>query len=337
MSKTESHGGQYLFDLKKRETIGALDTAWAISLNKDQMEALCCIAEIGKGNTLSEAVSSVLHDLSGGRYRARGNEYAIHYWIVPLREGTPTYLGEAHEKEGLGSIGHRSPDDRYWHVQTSCDDRLLVDLERKEMLRLDPVRYRNGGWWSDTELIFKTEENDLRIYDVETKREETLLTLDQLLDFLKEQGLSDAQPELFRLFQEWNGKGYSFYISSNISARNNGKDWLIGIDKQTRQLRLKERSFDYHRLGHLNYDGSLYLYSGEKETGDSNAVYVADLANSKVRTLIPGDTNENYFSLPNWYGGRIIFVQQGALWIIDADGENREQLFPPAAGKNKRN
>jgi len=49
---------------------------------------------------------------------------------------------------------------------------------------------------------------------------------------------------------------------------------------------------------------------------------------------VPGARGENYYSLPNFHGDSVIYVQNNALMRMGADGTGKKILFPPQ--KNKK-
>lgn len=172
-----------------------------------------------------------------------------------------------------------------------------------------------------------TKDRDLAIFDIEKRTSDILLTGDEILAFMDQHGLNRSTSP--RLVQEWNGKGHDLYLAGEAAQAASKQNWLAKIDRKTKSLQPVETPFPLHRLGHFNESRSLYVHCGEVDTDDRNAVYVRDLIRPHVSTLIQPDKDEKHYSLPAFCGDRIIYIQGNAIWIMDSNGENREQLFPP--------
>lgn len=136
-------------------------------------------------------------------------------------------------------------------------------------------------------------------------------------------------------FDNWNGQTYDFYFGEN--GKINGlivtNSFLLKADRQTPSLTLLYRDFRYQWGGRLDAAATHYLYQGETGkpgSGGNGAVYLRDLTNGTIATVVPPDTNRQY-AIPRFYGDEIIYFQNHLLHRVRLDGSNDSPLLPRAA------
>jgi len=255
----------------------------------------------------------------------------VEFWIQPGAREKPILVGTAYERTGAGGSEQVSPQANYYRVCTTCGEHLLIDLKGAKMRELPPARLATGGWWSNDEILFFTPDGDLMLYNAQSTESSIVFSLQQIQAFLQSHGWSSSSSGgRCWILSAWNGDHFELYLGEMLSRRSQQtKGWLIKIDKAKKELLLVADAFPFARLGHLNGAGTHYVYCGERETGDSNAVYVYELKTGQTLPLVPGLPSEQYFSLPNFHKDKIIYVQEDALWSMNLDGSGKRLLFPP--------
>lgn len=318
-------GSSFLFDLEKNEILGEADASPEV-YNETDKTFLFGSREVADS---SRAVDNILSALP--RDKKRVNTEAIDYWI--MKEGQPglTRVTTCFEHRGAGGGSQASPLGNYFRARTTTGEHFVIDIKNAKRIDLPATESWMGGWWSDDEALFMDSKQNLILFNMKTLKPETLLSIDQINAFLKANGLA-ATTAQFGIRQAWDGDHFEFYIVDEYYRT--GLGWLIKIDKPTRSLKLVDRNFPFHRTGKLNGKGTRYVYSGETNTGDGNAVIVYNIEARTSSTLVAGSATETYYSLPNFYKDRIIYVQKQAIWSVNVDGSGRRQLFPPVADQN---
>jgi len=201
-------------------------------------------------------------------------------------------------------------------------------MKKRTAKIMTPVEWLQATWCSDRELLYRNKSNDLEIYDVATDARRLALSFSDLARFLTSKNLALSSPQFLSIMTEWNGRDYEIYLNGNWRSLEEDERWLIKITRPDFKPQLVSRDFPFRRTGHFDISATKYVYSGETETHDSNAVYVRDIASGQEHLLVEGDPEKKYFSVPKFYGDRIIFVKDAAIWMMNGDGSNQEQLFP---------
>jgi hypothetical protein len=176
------------------------------------------------------------------------------------------------------------------------------------------------GWWDAQRILLKDTNNDLVLYDVETRKTSAFLSL----------GVTNYPGATSASFT-WNGRQNDFYLS-DVNKRSSAEEsYLIKIERPGR-LKLIDPHFKFEWPDHFDASGTYYLYSGRTPGETKSAVYVRDLKGGKTRELVPPDPNlTNESSVPNFYGTDVIYRRSNSLWRIRLDGSQNRRLFPPQA------
>ena len=76
----------------------------------------------------------------------------------------------------------------------------------------------------------------------------------------------------------------------------------------------------------------MFVYQGESGapgSGGNGAVYLRDLSDNSVHTLVPPN-NKGQYAIPRFYGDEVIYFRDRVIWRIGLDGSNNVPLFPSA-------
>lgn len=101
----------------------------------------------------------------------------------------------------------------------------------------------------------------------------------------------------------------------------------------TPTLKLINSEFQFEWGGRLDAQVTHFLYQGESGApgnGGNGAVYLRDLADNSVRTLVPPD-NKGQYSIPRFYRDEVIYYRNRVLWRIGLDGSSNVPLFSPTS------
>ncbi|MBU6399823.1 MAG: hypothetical protein KGS61_05845 [Verrucomicrobia bacterium] len=52
------------------------------------------------------------------------------------------------------------------------------------------------------------------------------------------------------------------------------------------------------------------------------------LKTGNVRPLVAPDPTRRTYSHPIFYGSKVLYLQENALWMVNRDGTERHRLFP---------
>ena len=253
----------------------------------------------------------------------------VDYWAYSKAKKEPVLAGSVHEMAGAAGGEQASPLGNYYRAWTTCNDHVLIDLKNLRMTTLPPAKIWMGGWWSNDEILFVAPNGDLMLYDVRTGQSEVLFSTQQLESFLASHGISLPPLKNYIIMSAWAGDHYEFFLAKSLYDKE--RSWLAKIDKEKRSPVLLDSSFPFARTGHLNGAATHYVFSGETETADSNAVYLYDRTTSQTLTLVPGAADQKYFSMPNFYGDWVIYRDGKSLRRMKLDGSDNRPVFPPAS------
>jgi len=322
MQASTGHPSSLLYDIDSMKIQGSVEGAWPESFYEGKQRTLCVLREFSDTKTLLDRARSFLEGL--GLPFGGGKQDRVYFYVLGPGQA-PIHLGMAHERKGAGNNGQPAPDGRFYRVQTTCDEHLIVDLDSLSFERIQPAKDWQGGWWSRSEILYMNLRGDLEIYDANRKRYETVMAFPDIEKFISENGLRLGFGGQYALLPAWGQEEDQFYLASNQYLQK--PDWLVKLDKEERRLVLVSRSFPFARLGRFNYEGTHYVFSGETETDDSSAVYLFDLGASQFTTLVQGTKSARYYSLPDFYQNEIIYKQDDTLWASNFDGTTKRVLF----------
>lgn len=261
----------------------------------------------------------------------RGGDDLETFWVVDLRRDAAVRLGQVSQHRAAGSSFKPSPDARYGYnkpigsFQTA--EFFVCDLEQGKLTRVAMDGWPQG-WWDARNIILKTPGYDFILYNVATGSVSNLLSAASLAGFCAKAGLEAASPASANLFTVWDGNAETFYITDSNMKWQAAESYLAQLQRPDGAPRLVWPRFKFEWSDHLDSTGRYYLYSGRQSGQASSAVFLRDLASGSIRTLVP-DNGGKYFSLPNFYGDKVIYERSNMLWQIDLTGSNNVRLFPP--------
>lgn len=337
----------YWVNLADRTVVGELFNAGAEFSNQDQTKLLCA----GRSSllpTMKQRLANWLDRLTGGKIKPRLNRDEA-FWILDLRNNRAKRIGNLSQFPGTGSRWQPAPGFRFGYnipSTSSGGDFFICDLEQERMTRMQfPGAIQ--GWWDERHLLMQEKLHNFLLFDVETQATNTLLTATQLQDFLRQSGLPDALDQL-RAEPTWTGDGFSFYLSSKTNgirsvapvlrlAPGRTATNLASTIVRLPELEIFHRSFQFEWLGHLNASGTLYVFpgeSGQPGSGGDGSVHLRVVQTGEIRTLNQS-TNSNQYTLPRFFGDRIIYTKSRQPWSIDVNGSNNFRLFELPTGSSR--
>jgi hypothetical protein len=164
------------------------------------------------------------------------------------------------------------------------------------------------------------------LYNIESGGTTNLFTSRNFQDIL----LANAiRPSNVSAIPNWNGTNYDFYFASEEERYAGAKSFLLKGDRATRTLKMVDKDFPFHWLGRLDASGRFYLYPGDKGKpgqGGNGALYVRDLQDSSVRTLLSSN-NSGQYAIGQFFDGGVIYAHSRHIYRIGLNGSNNVPLF----------
>ena len=323
---TSSHC--YLYDVTNRLVVGELLNASPIFFNRTQTKLLC------EGYSLESAwkwkLTRWLNKFQLSKSLAQRINRIEEFWVVDLKDGSAKPVGSLSQFPGTGSRFLPSPGFRYGlnrpTTSLSGHEVFLCDLTSNRFTKIT-INGKLVGWWDEQTILLKDEGNSFVLMDVITRQTNTLFSAQATSKLLQKMGLPDDPADIGSFFN-WNGRGYDFFFAVE-KEKHSGESFLLKLDQSDRTLKLVKRKFAFHHLGFLDAEGTHYLYEGESGTpgnGGNGGVFVRDLSDDSVQTLVPPD-NGGQYSLARFCGDSVIYWRKNVLWRIDLNGSNNAPLF----------
>jgi len=319
-----------LYDLRERVILGELDNAGAIAVNQDETKLLV----VGRDTPAIELKARLLDLLqrnSGGKITV-DNDRTESFWVMNLKDNSSKRVGSVKQWSRSGSGWYASPDLRY--VCTSPTTELgkgfvLFDFQNDSLSRISMSGYF-CGWWDDQHVLLRDERQDYLLYDVAKRQNTLLLSAETIRQTLKQLNLPSDPTNVVSL-ANWNGREYDFYFVER-DYKYWAKCFVLKLDRTLPPaLKLVFPEFKFERDGRFNPEATQFLYPGEGGAtgrGGNGAVYLRDLSDNAVRTLVPPD-NKGQYSIPRFYGNEVIYYRNRVLWRMGLDGSNNVPLFTP--------
>jgi hypothetical protein len=322
---------EFLFDIEKRKVVGELLNGGAVFGNRDRTKLLC-EGRTGLDGSLKSGLVTLLSKISLGRIQIPTNRTES-YWILDLRNNSARRVGGLSQAPGAGSRWHPSPDFRFGYNIPTILKRgssfFLCDLENetfREILCAGDLH----GWWDDRHVLVKESGGDLVLYDVITRKTNTLLDHETLARGLRGFGITN-DPATLTTFSAWNGTNYDFNLIPGDRGRYTNTSFLIKLHRPGPSLTMVKHDFQLRWLGQFNAAGTCYVYPGESGPsgrGGNGAIYVLDMLTGKTTTLVPPD-NKSQYALPRFYGDTVIYQYNHEIRTVNLDGSGSVRLFPP--------
>jgi len=127
----------------------------------------------------------------------------------------------------------------------------------------------------------------------------------------------------------WTGHEDEFYLTHGNHRWSAVESFLGKIERPNGNLKMVDPHFKYEWSDHFDASGSYYLYSGRKGGETNDAVYLRDLKTQQMRVLVKSGSNNDAFSVPQFYGSNVIYLHSNAIWEIGMEGNNNHRIFPP--------
>ena len=317
-----------LYDLRERVILGELENAGAVMMNHDGTKLLCEGPDSAAASVRSKLLD-LLRRISGKKFGAQMNSFES-FWILDLRDNSTKRVGSTSQFAGTGSRWYSSPGLRYGCTRPTTETSFMIFDFEKELFTRSKVDGRIIGWWDDQNILFKDRDNNFSIYDVVKEKSVVLIGVERLAKKL--QSYSNAKAEEAEAFANWNGREYDFYIAEKEYEFRAKRSFLLKIDRTKPEptLRVTSWEFKFEWGGHLNADATQFLYQGESGavgSGGNGAVYLRDLNDGSVRTIVPPDRSGQY-AIPRFYSNEVIYFRNRTIWRIGLDGSGDAPLFP---------
>lgn len=322
-----------LYDLRERMILGELHNGGVELVNGDDTKLL--IAGFGsQAANLKEKLLNLLERISGGKFKPNLNRTES-FWVLNLKDNSSKRLGSVSQYAGTGSRWYTSPELRYGCTSPTTENEaafVLFDFEKDSFTRI-PVGGRIRGWWDDQNILLQSANHDFVLYDVVKQQTNVLFSAERIQQTLEQLNLPRDPAGGVEAFANWNGVAYDFYFTENGYELQGKPTFLLKAEQTspTPTLKLINSEFQFEWGGHLNAQATRFLYQGESGApgnGGNGAVYLRDMADNSVRTLVPPD-NSGQYSIPRFYRDEVIYYRNRVLWRIGLDGSNNAPLFSP--------
>ncbi len=326
----------FLYDVTDRLIVGELVNANAIFFNRDRTKLLC--AGYSLERSWKWKVVRWLENFPLGKPLAQRINRVEAFWVLNLTNESSEPVGQVSQFPGTSSRFLPAPGFRYGvNMPTTSVGRhelFLCDLERNLMTKMT-IRGTLVGWWDAHTLLLHDEGNNFVLQDVLSQQTEMLLGAEATAKWMEQMGLPGSVGDLgWRSY--WNGSGYDFFFTLE-SQKNWGESFLLKLERSDRTLKLVKRDFKFEWQGVWDAAGAHYLYEGESGApggGGNGGVYLRDLSDDRVTTLVPPD-NGGQYSLARFCGDGVIYMRKKALWWVGLNGSNNAPVFQPAGGRQK--
>jgi hypothetical protein len=319
----------FLLDIDSRSILGELVNADPEFFNRDQTKFLCSQRKKATRNAIVILVRELVARIWNRPSHATDD--TEWYWVVDMKRKSVNRLGQGYQMPGVATTISPSPGFRYAVDKPSgsfnVPEILICDIEkntfRKERVSGDPV-----GWWDAQRILLRETNNDLVLFDIETRKKSALLPVRALQKSFVEVGITNDAGQAYPCFM-WYGHQNDLYLTEGNKRWSAEESYLIKIERSGR-FKLIDPHFKFEWSDHFDASGNNYLYSG-RERGETNgAVYVRDVKARITRELVPPDPNRtNDFSIPNFYGTDVIYQRSNSLWRIRLDGSQNRRIFTP--------
>jgi hypothetical protein len=205
----------------------------------------------------------------------------------------------------------------------------LCDFEARTMSQV-PITGSLQGWWSEQEILVHEGSNNFVAFDVTTRKTHPVFSTEMVREFLIQNGLTN-RGDVLRAVPVWNGRSYDFYLgpSAKMDGLRGPDSFLLKAERSGPGLKLVSRNFRYQWGGSLDSTGTRYLFQGESGVpgrGGDGAVYVRNVADGKVVTVVPPD-NGGQYAIPRFYGDEVVYFSKRALYRTGLDGQGNSRLL----------
>jgi hypothetical protein len=321
----------FLYDLDTRLVVGELFNAGPVFCNRGQTKVLC-EGHDSLGTSLKQKVMGYIEKVSGGKIRLPKINRAETFWVLDLRDNSVRRVGELAQFPGTGSTWRPSPGFRYGcNVPSNAEEGSAFFLCDLETGVFEKIKFQGDvqGWWDDGHILIRDPANNFILFDVITRTTNTLFSANALAYSLHQMDITNY-PGQIRAINNWNGRDYDFYFALQSESYRAGESFLLKANHVDSSLKLLYRKFKFEHLGRLDASATHYLYNGESGLpgrGGNGGVFLRDLSDNTVRTLVAPDGSGQY-ALARFYGDEIIYFHNRLPLRMDLNGSNNVPLFP---------
>ncbi len=316
----------YRYDLRRSVVTSELFNAGIPELSNRDGSRLLVIGFEGASleSIIAEFINKVLK-------RPPSNRTEV-FWVLDTVDNTAKRVGAVSQLPGTGSTWHVSPDFQrgYTRPTTSFGVSIVLCDLKKASFAIIPARGQPRGWWDDHEVLMEAGTNQFDLLDVNTSTTRPLFNAADFRNVMTASGLSNS-PAGFEPVANWNGSNCDFYFGYKDQVRGlqGTNSVLLKASAASSKLSLIYPQFQFRWSGHLDTAGTRYLYQGESGQpgrGGDGAVYLKNLTNGLVTTIVPPD-NSGQYSIPLFYGTEVIYTKNRILHRIGQDGSNDVPLL----------
>jgi hypothetical protein len=321
----------FWYDLDRRVVIGELMNAGPVFCNPKETKLLC-EGHASLKSSLKQRLFALAEKFVRGKVPLPKINREDAYWVLDLRDNSVRRVGELSQIIGTGSHWRPSPGFRYGcNVPNNTEEGTAFFLCDVETGAFEKIRFPGvvQGWWDESQLLVRDPANNFVLFDVVTRKTNTLFSATFLQDTLHRLNLTNY-PGQIRAINDWNGHGYDYYFASQTASYRAGQSFLFKTSHADPTLKLLYPNFKFEHLGRLDASATHYLYNGEPGLpgrGGNGAVLLRDLTNDSTTTLVPPD-NSGWYALPRFYRDEVIYRRNRVLWRMNLDGSNNAPLFP---------
>ena len=318
-----------LYDLRERMILGDLQNAGMVLANGDGTRLL--VSGVGSpAVTLKEKLLDLLYRVSGGKFKPNVNETES-FWVLNIKDNSTKRVGSVSQYAGTGSSWYTSPLLQYGYTRPTTESAAFVLFNfADDSFNWIPVGGQIRGWWDEQHVFLRADNADFVLHDVVNRQTTVLFSAETIRETLKRLDLP-GDPTNVVAFANWNGKEYDFYFTQKDYDRQAKRCFLLKAERTSPPtLKLISRDFQFAWGGHLDTQGKHFLYQGETGApggGGNGAVYLRDLSDDSISTLVPPN-NKGQYAIPRFYGDEVVYFRDRVLWRIGLDGSNNVPLFP---------
>jgi len=310
-----------LFDLRQRKVLGELMGGEPLFLKGD--EVVC----VQRPKQYSDWMLALAWITEG---RIPFSLKSDRFWKLDLKRGSARRMGKCPTTLKWPVLLRQSPDGRFAYYNNrlgSFDRPYFFDIDKNKVWPEIPG-IQNGelmpgawGWWSATEVILKDYDRNYLLYDIPNNKTSSFISVGELTNTYQRLGLPSL-PVWERLITVRKGTENDVYLQSQATLWTPPESTLLKVERPSRALTLISTNFTQFQGGEWNAARTHYVFNGDL----GSAVRLIDLKTGERRTLADSSVDDTGARL---YGEGVIYVHGDGLWMVDLNGSNQVQIFPP--------
>lgn len=316
----------YVYNIEDRRIVGRLTNGSPVTLIGKQH--LLCFSTRFDTHVLTSGLSKFLTRITRGRIRIPPPPSPPQrYWLLNLENNSASMMGELPGRPN-GTF-QTSPDFHYGYTSFSRGleyDVYIFDFTKRSVSKVEMSGWA-AGWWESQNIVIHATNNDLVLHNVPTGKITPFISSKQVATFLQDNMITE-DPTKARSFFMWNGQENEFYITDTYKRWLATESYLIKVERPDAKLKLLANRFKFEWSDHIDPTGRYYLYTGRTAGKSSDGVFLRDLKNNIDHAVVM-PMNDQYMSIPNFYGDSIVYIRSNNLWRVNFDGTHNVRLFPP--------